>query len=66
VHCPVLIVHGGDDTLVSADEARRLAAAFPDSPRFIEVPGAGHADVVTIGGDALLGQVMQFLQEATR
>ncbi len=65
VHRPVLIVHGSDDTLVTSREARRLAAAFPNPPGFIEIPGAGHADVVAIGGDALLERILQFLQEAT-
>ena len=65
VHCPVLIVHGSDDTLVTSRAARRLAAAFPNPPGFVEVPGAGHADVVAIGGDALLERILQFLQEAT-
>jgi alpha-beta hydrolase superfamily lysophospholipase len=65
VHCPVLIVHGGDDTLVTSHEARRLAGSFPNPPEFIEVPGAGHADVVAIAGDALLERIIQFLQEAT-
>jgi uncharacterized protein len=65
VHCPALIVHGSDDTLVTSREARRLAAAFPSPPGFIEVPGAGHSDVVAIGGDALLEHIVRFLQEAT-
>ena len=65
MHCPVLIVHGSDDTLVTSREARRLAAVFPNPPGFVEVPGAGHADVVAIGGDALLERILQFLQEAT-
>src|SRR5271157_1232207 len=64
VHCPVLIVHGSDDTLVTSREARRLAAAFPNPPGCIEVPGAGHADVVAIGGDTLLERILQFLREA--
>ncbi len=65
VHCPVLIVHGSDDTLVTSREVRRLAAAFPNPPGFIEVPDAGHADVIAIGGDSLLERIVQFLQEAT-
>ena len=65
VHCPVLIVHGSDDTLVTSREVRRLAAAFPSPPACIEVPGAGHADVIAIGGDALMERIVQFLQEAT-
>jgi alpha-beta hydrolase superfamily lysophospholipase len=64
VRCPVLIVHGSDDTLVQGDEARRLADAFPSPPRFIEVPGAGHTDVVQIGGDEVLEQIARFLRKA--
>ena len=65
VHCPVLIVHGSDDTLVTSREVQQLAAAFPNPPNRIEVPGAGHADVVAIGGDALLERIIQFLREAS-
>jgi alpha-beta hydrolase superfamily lysophospholipase len=63
VSCPVLIIHGSDDTLVTTGEARRLADAFTNPPRFIEVTGAGHTDVVAVGGDVLLEQVMKFLDE---
>ena len=38
VGCPTLIVHGTNDTVVSIDEARRLAAAFSTPPQWIEVP----------------------------
>ncbi|MGC8638587.1 MAG: alpha/beta hydrolase [Isosphaeraceae bacterium] len=63
VHCPVLIVHGSADTLISGLEAKRLAGAFPTPPQFIEVPGAGHADVVAVGGETLLEQITCFLRE---
>ncbi len=65
VHCPVLIVHGSNDTLVTSRQARGLAAALPNPHGFIEITGAGHADVVAIGGDALLERIVEFLQEAT-
>ena len=61
VRCPVLIVHGAEDTLVTADEARRLAVAFPSPPGFVEVPSAGHADVVAVGGDVILERIASFL-----
>ena len=66
VRCPVLIVHGTADTLIPDREVRRLAAAFPSPARILEVPGAGHADVITIGGEAVLEQVVQFLRDGTR
>jgi pimeloyl-ACP methyl ester carboxylesterase len=61
VYCPVLILHGSDDTLVLEDDARRLAALLPTAARFINVSGAGHGDVLAIGGDSLLEAVMDFL-----
>ncbi len=64
VTCPVLILHGSDDTLVPAAEGRRLAAAFPEPPVWLEVPGAGHSDVVDTGGEAVLDQVAAFLGKA--
>ena len=65
VNCPVLIVHGSDDTLVTGSDVRRLVAALPSPPSFIEIPGAGHADVVSIGGAALLERITRFLEDAT-
>ncbi len=62
--CPVLILHGTDDTLVPVSEARRLAAAFPRAPAWRDVPGAGHSGVVDTGGDPLLDHVAEFLDKA--
>jgi 3-oxoadipate enol-lactonase len=41
VACPVLVLHGTEDHLVSVENARRLAAAIPDS-RLVLLQGAGH------------------------
>lgn len=62
VRCPVLVMHGSDDTLITVGAARQLAAAFPGRTSFIEVPGAKHSDVVAVGGEALLEQVIAFLE----
>jgi pimeloyl-ACP methyl ester carboxylesterase len=65
VRCPVLILHGTDDSLVPTPKVRQLCEAFHISPHFIDVPGAGHADVVAIAGEPVLVDVLQFLREAT-
>ena len=62
---PALVVHGTDDTLIPIRDARRLAQAFPRPATFIEVPGAGHGDVVETGGCPLLDRIATFLDEAT-
>ena len=63
VRCPAMILHGSDDTLIPRHDVQCLAAAFPTTPRFIEIPGAGHADVISVGGDGLLEQIICFLSE---
>ncbi len=63
VTCPTLILHGTNDIVVTIAEARRLAAAFPTSPHWIEVIDARHTDVVDKGGDELLDRIAEFLDE---
>ncbi len=59
-----LIVHGSDDRLVPLADARRLAEAFPCPALLIDVAGAGHANAIGVGGEALLGRIANFLGEA--
>ncbi|MHB1560578.1 MAG: alpha/beta hydrolase [Isosphaeraceae bacterium] len=64
--CSTLILHGTDDWLVPADEVRLLAEAFPQPPERIEIPGAGHSNVVATGGDELIARVAGFLDGAVQ
>lgn len=41
LHCPVLVVRGGDSPLLSRASAERMAGALPGG-RFVEIAGAGH------------------------
>jgi pimeloyl-ACP methyl ester carboxylesterase len=61
VTTPTLIVHGSDDRLIPLADARRLADAFPRPALLIDVDGAGHANAIEVGGDALLGRIAAFL-----
>ncbi len=42
---PALVVHGGSDRVIPAEHGRRLAAALPDA-RWLEIPEAGHNDLL--------------------
>ncbi|WP_335973342.1 alpha/beta fold hydrolase [Streptomyces sp. CA2R106] len=44
VTCPVLVLWGADDAVVTPDFGRAYAAAFPDA-RFALIPGAGHLPI---------------------
>jgi beta-lactamase superfamily II metal-dependent hydrolase/alpha-beta hydrolase superfamily lysophospholipase len=63
VRCPTAIIHGTDDLIVPIQDARRLAEAFRNQPRWFEIIGAKHIDVVDIGGDDLLARIARFLDE---
>ena len=45
VRCPALILHGAEDDLIPAGMGRRMAGALKGSRR-VEVPGAGHNDLL--------------------
>ena len=64
VTCRTVIIHGTDDAIVPAEEALRLADAFPSPPQFFEVPGAKHIDVIDKGGDPLLAKIVAVLDAA--
>jgi competence protein ComEC len=64
VRSPSLIIHGLEDPIAPVADARDLAAAFPRAAEVVEVPGAGHANVVGIGGDPLMDRIGAFLDAA--
>jgi alpha-beta hydrolase superfamily lysophospholipase len=64
VRCSTLIVHGTEDSLVPISEARRLADAFGSPPRWLDVAGANHTDVLEKGADGLLAEIARFLEDA--
>jgi competence protein ComEC len=66
VACATLIVHGTIDTLVPISEARRLADVLASPPRWFDVPGAGHLNVIAVGGDELIDHIAAFLDDAAQ
>lgn len=60
VSCPVLVVHGGRDELIPAEQGRRLfdAAREPKQLRIIE--GAGHNDLSAVGGAQYIDSLADF------
>ncbi len=64
VGCPTMFVHGTDDWLVPKEDVSRLAEAFPTNPDRIEVPGAGHSNVVEGGSTEVVGRIVAFLNRA--
>ena len=48
IGCPLLILHGGDDDIVPAAQARKLYSAAEEPKEYAEIAGVGHLDI----GDA--------------
>jgi len=61
VQAPILIVHGTRDETVPFSMGQRLFTAAPEPKFFFPVEGAGHNDVMEIGGDQLLQRFQSFL-----
>jgi len=49
VRCPVLIVHGSEDTFIPAAHGRMLFEAAPDPKRLEIIQGAAHTDLFACG-----------------
>jgi len=57
IKAPLLVVAGGADDIVPAEQSRRLHDAAPGPKRYVEIPGAGHNDLELFAGERLVGEV---------
>ena len=62
VGSPVLVVVGTEDILTPRWMAERIFARANEPKQLYEVPGAGHNDLLTKGGDALTEVLRKFVQ----
>jgi fermentation-respiration switch protein FrsA (DUF1100 family) len=66
VHAPILIVHGTRDEVVPLAMGQQLFAAAPEPKRFYPVEGAGHNNLLEVGGEPYLADLQRFVAEAAR
>lgn len=61
VSCPLLVIHGEADTLIPPSHGRKLveAATVPDKV-FLGIPGAGHDDLLDVGGETAWAAIRDF------
>ncbi len=70
VTCPLLIVHGHQDQIVPFEQGKQLFDAAPGSSRngvpkqFLELPDAGHNDMMYVAADEIGDAVAAFLARA--
>jgi abhydrolase domain-containing protein 17 len=60
VHCPVLIIHGTQDSVINASQGRELFAAANDPKQALWVQGANHNDVAFVGGTRYADSLKEF------
>jgi hypothetical protein len=67
VRVPLLVLHGDADRSVPIEGGRELfAAAGSDDKEFVTIPGGGHVDLWTVGGEALHQRLAGFLEKVAR
>jgi pimeloyl-ACP methyl ester carboxylesterase len=65
LNVPLLVIHGGSDTIVPPEEGRFLAEVAPQG-QFRMVENAGHGDVLETGGATLLNELREAIALWTR
>lgn len=60
VHCPVLIIHGTEDTVINVVHGRELFAAANEPKQALWVEGAGHNDVEVVAGPRYVNSLKAF------
>ncbi len=66
VHAPILIVHGTRDETVPYEMGEQLFRAAPEPKQFFRVEGAGHNDVMEVGGGEYLTCLKNFVASTSR
>lgn len=66
VHAPILIVHGTRDDVVPFAMGQQLFAAAPEPKRFYPIKGAGHNDLLEVGGADYLAFLKAFVETTVR
>ncbi len=63
VRCPLLVVHGDEDTIVPVEQAEAIHAAAPGPKRIVIIPGGGHRFDRAEELDRMLGEVSDWFAE---
>jgi uncharacterized protein len=66
VSCPTLIIAAERDSIVPVELSRRLfEATSPAHRRWFLLPGADHNDEETLAGDAVIDEMIRFLEDVS-
>ena len=57
---PLLVIHGNVDTVVPFKLGQEVYAVAADPKEFLTLPGAGHNNILAMGGTRYLDAVQEF------
>jgi fermentation-respiration switch protein FrsA (DUF1100 family) len=66
VSCPTLVIAGENDSIIPAEQSRRLHAAIAGEKRLVVIDGADHNDGELLDGQQLVRAVVDFLASLER
>jgi len=72
VRCPLLMIHGRQDRIVPFEQGKQLFDAAPPTShngvpkQFVELPDAGHNDMMYVAADEIGAAVAVFLERAVK
>jgi uncharacterized protein len=61
-NAPVLVFHGREDEVIAFRLGQALYDSIDSEKEFLEIPGAGHNDIIDVGGDALFDRITEFVR----
>jgi fermentation-respiration switch protein FrsA (DUF1100 family) len=63
IKCPVLIVHGTRDRIVTFPMSAKLKSAAAGAVSYMPIEGGDHNDLFDVGGEALFQRIAQFVEQ---
>ncbi|MEA2068762.1 MAG: alpha/beta hydrolase [Verrucomicrobiota bacterium] len=65
VDCPVLVMHGRNDTIIPFWHGQKLFAAAPEPRQHLWIDSAGHNDYAYTAGEAYLKSFQSFMEQVS-
>jgi uncharacterized protein len=64
LHCPILFVHGLEDTFIDVQHSRELFRLAPEPKELLLIDGANHNNVLDVGGDTYKNALAAFFKSS--
>ncbi len=62
---PLLVAHGDRDEMIPFSHGQRVFAAAPEPKQFVRLSGAGHDEMLSVGGSEYIAALREFCRRST-